>query len=159
MLHLLPFSLTELQNKKPLEIKSLLDLIPKTAPANSLWETIWKGFYPRIHDKSLDPTRWLADYHRTYVDRDVRDVLKVMNLDTFERFVRLTAARTGTELNLSSLAEDVGVSQPTAKEWLTALRIASLVTLLQPHSPVSLARRYRTRDRRRYRLWRPPLAC
>ncbi len=102
-------------------------------PQRRLWETLWAGFYPRIHDKDLSPTTWLADYHRTYVERDLRDVLRVMDLDAFERFVRLAAARTGQILNLASLAEDAGISQPTARHWLTALRIGSLITLLPPH--------------------------
>jgi predicted AAA+ superfamily ATPase len=89
---------------------------------------------------------WLADYHRTYVERDLRDVLKVMDLDAFERFVRLTAARTGHVLNLVSLAEDAGITQPTARQWLTALRIGSLITLVPPHH-VSFRKRIRKRPK------------
>lgn len=145
---LLPLSLAELQARRP--------LVPEDAgrqksratrrPSAGLWETIWAGFYPRIHDKKLPPTAWLADYHRTYVERDLRDVLRVMDLDAFERFVRLAASRTGQVLNLSSLAEDTGVSQPTAKHWLTALRISSLITLLQPHH-ANFSKRLRRRPK------------
>jgi predicted AAA+ superfamily ATPase len=69
------------------------------------------------------------------------------HLDTFERFVRLLAARTAQELNLTSLAEDTGISQPTAKQWLTALRLAYVVTLLPPHH-----QNYRKRLRKRHKL-------
>ena len=114
--------------------------------SNNPWSTIWAGFYPRIHDKNLRPNRWLADYYRTYVERDLRDVLRVLDLDAFERFVRLAAARTGQELNLAALAADVGISAPTAKQWLTALRIGSVVTLLPPHH-ASFRKRLRKRPR------------
>ena len=135
ILHLLPLSTAELCGRPPVDIDILDKIESKLLPPPDLdiWKTIWTGFYPRIHDKNLDPMSWLADYHRTYVERDLRDVLKVMDLDLFERFVRLTAARTGQVLNIASLSEDVGVTQPTAKRWLTALRISFIITLFQPH--------------------------
>ena len=102
-------------------------------PKNSLWETLFTGFYPRIHDRGLDPTKWLGAYTRTYVERDLRDVLRVMDLDAFERFLRLAAGRTACELNLNSLASDAGITRPTAHAWLTALRIGSVVMTLPPH--------------------------
>jgi len=147
LLRLLPFSVSELLDRPSFELQPASGERSGMPPSRGLWETLWQGFYPRIHDKQLDPTRWLADYHRTYVERDLRDVLKVMDLDAFERFVRLAAARTGTELNLSDLGADAGISQPTAKSWLTALRIGSLITLLPPHHD-----NYRKRLRKRPKL-------
>lgn len=147
ILRLLPFSLGELFGRDPLDPRLLTG--PPTGqepPPRHMWDMIWTGFYPRIHDKRLDPQRWLSDYFRTYVERDLRAVLRVMELDTFERFVRLAAARTGTELNLLSLAEDTGISQPTAKTWMGALRIGSIVTLLPPHHE-SYKKRLRKRPR------------
>ena len=91
------------------------------------------GFYPRIHDRGIDPTVWLADYYRTYVERDVRETLNVGDLETFGRFVRLCAGRTGQLLNLSGLAGDAGVSHTTARRWLSVLEASFLVTLLRPH--------------------------
>lgn len=133
--HLLPLSVSELFNRKPVDPQTLTKSAARqaTVPAAGLWDTIWAGFYPRIHDQGLSPASWLASYHRTYIERDLRDVLKVMDLDAFERFVRLAAARTGQVLNTASLAEDAGISQPTAKHWLAVLRIASLIRLLPPH--------------------------
>jgi predicted AAA+ superfamily ATPase len=147
VLRLLPLSLAELLDREPIDPMALPDVEPGTTPADPHWKAVFTGFYPRIHDRQLEPTRWLADYHRTYVDRDLRDVLRVMDLDAFERFVRLCAARTATELNLASLADDAGISQPTAKQWLTALRIGSLVTLIQPYHES-----YRKRLRKRPKL-------
>lgn len=134
---LMPFSLTELRGRPAPDV-TRLDAPGAGAPAPAQepqdpWRTLWTGFYPRIHDKGLEPRPWLADYHRTYVERDLRDLLRVMDIDGFERFVRLVAARTGQELNLSSLATDAGISQTTAGQWLTALRTSYLVALLQPY--------------------------
>lgn len=132
--HLLPLALTELESRAPLDLEQLIESSAKPyKPSRSIWETVWTGFYPRIHDKGLDPQRWLADYHRTYVERDVREILNVMDTDGFERFVRLVAANTAQELNLSSLAADAGISQPAAKQWLAALRTSWLVAWVQPH--------------------------
>ena len=147
LLRLFPLSLAELLDRAHLDPSALESVSSRTAPGVNRWEVLWAGFYPRIHHMNLAPDQWLADYYRTYVERDLRDVLRVMDLDTFERFVRLTAARTGQELNLTSLAEDVGISQPTAKQWLTALRIGYLVTVLPPHHA-----NFRKRMRKRPRL-------
>jgi len=146
VLKLLPLSVAELLGRPLVGAADLLEQTPAPPPDQERWEMIWRGFYPRIHDQGLDPVRWLADYQRTYVERDLRDILRVMDLDGFERFVRLTAARTGTELNLADLAQDAGISQPTARSWLTALRVGSLVVLLQPHHQ-SFRKRLRKRPK------------
>ena len=93
-----------------------LDAPPRRGipPELDPWPTIWVGSCPRIHDQTLLPDRWLADYFRTCVERDLRDVLRVLDLDAFERFVRLAAAGTGQESTLAALAEDAGITQPTA---------------------------------------------
>jgi len=91
------------------------------------------GFYPRIYDKSLEPQKWLANYYRTYLERDVREVLNVGDLETFGRFVRLCAGRCGQLLSLSSLASDAGISHTTARRWLSILETSFLVYLLRPH--------------------------
>jgi len=96
-------------------------------------EAAFRGFYPRIHDKGLDAADWLANYYRTYVERDVRDILNVADLEVFGRFVRLAAGRNGQLLNLSSLANDCGVTHTTARRWLSILETSFLVALLRPH--------------------------
>jgi len=148
ILRLLPLTLAELTGRKSVDPRNL-DSTPRSVSPPKLdpWAAIWAGFYPRIHDQGLPPDRWLADYIRTYVERDLRDVLRVLDLDAFERFVRLAAARTGQELNLTALAADAGVSQPTAQAWITALRIGFIVTLLPPHHA-----NFRKRLRKRPRL-------
>lgn len=148
ILRLLPLTLAELTGRKPMDPRRL-DSLPRhpTPPGSDPWATLWAGFYPRIHDQGLPPDRWLADYFRTYVERDLRDVLRVLDLDAFERFVRLVAARTGQELNLTALAADAGISQPTALAWITALRVGFIIALLPPHHA-----NFRKRLRKRPRL-------
>lgn len=88
---------------------------------DDLWTVLWTGAYPRIYDRGLDPGRWLADYATTYVQRDVRQVLNVTDLEAFGTFLQLVAGRTASELNLSSLSGDVGVTHPTVRAWLSVL--------------------------------------
>jgi predicted AAA+ superfamily ATPase len=89
--------------------------------------------YPRIHAHRLAPREWLSGYVQTYVERDVRDVLNIGDLEAFDRFLMLMAGRTGQLLNLSSLASDCGISQPTARRWLSVLEASGVVVLLRPH--------------------------
>ena len=93
---------------------------------------IHRGGYPRIHADGLDPAVALGDYFATYVERDVRQLVELRNLDAFRRFVRLCAGRTGQILNLASLAGDVGVSGHTARAWLGLLEASFVVRLLTP---------------------------
>jgi hypothetical protein len=101
----------------------LLNLLPLSfdavqrfeAPPRDLWSTLWNGGYPRIHDRRLLADEWLADYVATYIQRDLRQVLNVTDLATFTNFLRLVAARTGQEVNLSRLGGDAGVSHNTAR--------------------------------------------
>ena len=96
-------------------------------------EMIYTGFYPRIYDQGIEPSQAYADYFETYVERDLRQLVNIRNLSLFQRFVRLCAGRCGQLLNLSSLADDVGISQKTAREWITVLEASYIVFLLQPY--------------------------
>ncbi len=98
----------------------------------TLEEALLTGGFPRILDRNLDPARWLASYVATYVERDVRTVTNVGDLVAFQRFLELCAGRTGQLLNYSSLAGDCGISQPTAKAWLSVLETGFVVLRLPP---------------------------
>lgn len=113
LFHLLPFSWNEI-TRFP-EYPQTLD------------EALLSGCYPRIFDSKLDPSDWLSAYVNTYIERDVRMISKIGDLGTFQRFVELCAGRTAQLLNLSSLAGDCGISQPTAKAWISILE-ASFMT-------------------------------
>ncbi len=136
VLHLLPFSQGELAGKPAMDIESIGKVTSPeagTEKADGLFDLMFKGFYPPIYDQGLDPQEWLANYYRTYVERDVRQVQNLGDFETFSRFVRLCAGRTGQLLNLSSLAADTGISVPTVKRWLSLLQAGFLVTLLSPY--------------------------
>ena len=95
-------------------------------------ELLFKGGYPRIHADGLDAQVALADYFATYVERDLRQLIELRQLDTFRRFVRLAAGRVGQLLNLSSLGADAGVSAPTSQAWITLLEASGIVHRVLP---------------------------
>lgn len=131
---LLPFSRAELERRKPLHPDEIGRVIPRRPPSqDTLFETLIKGFYPRIHDRGLDPQEWLRNYYQTYVERDVRSIKNIGDLDAFSRFVRLCAGRSGQLLNLASLGTDCGITHSTAARWLSVLEASFLVHLLRPH--------------------------
>lgn len=99
----------------------------------SLDAMLWTGGYPALYDRDVTPTDWLSNYVATYIERDVRALTRVRDLDTFTRFVRLCAARSGQLLNLTSLGNDAGVSSVTAREWLSLLRATYIVDLVEPY--------------------------
>lgn len=101
--------------------------------SNSPEKSIILGGYPRIYDKHLEATEWYLNYIETYIERDVRQITRVIELSTFERFLKLCAGRTGQLLNIASLATDAGISQATAKSWLSILQASYIIFLLQPH--------------------------
>ncbi len=120
VLRLLPFTLAEVRR------------LQGAVAAPDLANTLLAGFYPRIHDQRLNPSQALADYFATYVQRDLRHLAAVQDLQRFERFVRLCAGRTGQLLNLSSLGNDAGVSHATARAWIDLLQTSYIVHLLPP---------------------------
>ena len=94
---------------------------------------LFRGGYPELWKRALDPRDWFAGYVATYLERDVRDLTAVRDLVAFQRFLRLCAARTGQLLNLSSLATDGGISHSTATAWLSILETGYIVFRLTPH--------------------------
>ncbi|NQU64351.1 MAG: ATP-binding protein [SAR324 cluster bacterium] len=119
IIELLPFSINEIKDSYEIE---------------SIDELLFKGFYPRIYDQSLDPYQALEFYFRTYVERDLREISQIHNLSLFQRFVRMCAGRTGQLLNLSSLANSVGVTHTTAREWISLLEASYIIFLLEPYA-------------------------
>lgn len=94
---------------------------------------LYHGFYPRLWDQNLDPTQALGDYFETYIERDLRQLITIKDLNLFQRFIRLCAGRIGQLLNISSLANDTGVSHTTAREWISILEASYVMFLLQPY--------------------------
>jgi len=135
VLHLLPFSLAELLKREPISVNTIGQSVLKKAvePKKGLNETLFTGFYPRIHDRNLTPNEWLANYYQTYLERDVRNILNIGDLETFSRFIRLCAGRSGQLISLSAVASDSGISHTTAKRWLSVLEASFIIALLRPH--------------------------
>ena len=91
------------------------------------------GGLPRVHVQQIDPVNAYSDYFRSYVERDIRQLVNIRNLSAFELFVRLLAARVGQVVNLSAMAGEVGVSSTTLREWLTLLEASYIVFTLHPY--------------------------
>ena len=93
---------------------------------------MWQGLYPRVQTQGIAPSQAYSDYFETYVERDLRHILQIKDLSVFQRFVRLCAGRIGQLVNLNSLAADTGISQPTAREWLSVLENSFILYRLPP---------------------------
>ena len=110
-----------------------------------VWSTIHRGSMPELFaEKSFNWRNFYADYVKTYIERDVRSLAQVADEMQFLRFMEVCAAMTGQLLNLASLARDVGVSEPTAKRWLSILRAGGIVYLLKPYSNNVIKRAVKT---------------
>lgn len=97
-----------------------------TAP-DDLFSVLWQGAYPRIYDRNIPAHQWLADYTATYVQRDVRQVINIGDLQVFSGFLKLCAGRTAQEINLSALGSDAGVSHNTVRAWLSVLETSYII--------------------------------
>ena len=109
------------------------ELVCAGISAEDLDTHLFTGGYPTLYDRPVTPQHWFPAYVASYVERDVRQMLNVQDLDTFQRFVRLCAGRSGQILNLSSLAADSGITHNTARAWISVLEASYVVFLLQPH--------------------------
>lgn len=115
---LLPLSLAELTNDRIANV--------------SLDRLLYKGFYPAVWTSEVPATMMYQNYVRTYLERDVRTLLGVKDLDLFQKFLRLCATRVGSVFVASQLAGEVGTSANTIKSWLSILQASYIVILLQP---------------------------
>lgn len=118
-IHLMPFSIAELQKAK---------LLPVSDD-----ELMIKGFYPPVYDQKIPPGDWCPNYISTYIERDVRQIKNITDLIVFERFLKLLAGRTAQELNNSALSVEAGVDVKTIQSWIGILESSFLIYLLKPH--------------------------
>jgi uncharacterized protein len=118
ILHLLPLSAAE------------LGLTGDSADSATL---IHNGGYPRLWDSKIDPVDFFPSYIATYLERDVRSIAAIHDLTRFQRFIKLCAARTGQEINLSSLALDAGVNYNTISSWISVLETSFIIFRLPPY--------------------------
>jgi predicted AAA+ superfamily ATPase len=118
-LNLLPFSVSELQFGKFL--------------SDSDEEIIFNGFCPSIYHQKIRPNDWMPNYIRTYIERDVRQIKNVSDLLIFEKFMSILAGRTGQELNVTAISNEVGVDLKTIQSWIGILESSFIIYLLKPH--------------------------
>jgi predicted AAA+ superfamily ATPase len=116
-INLLPFTITELPEKESTNLNTL----------------IFKGFYPPIYDQNIKPEIWFPNYLRTYIERDVRQIKNISDLNVFEKFLKLSAGRIGQLLNMNSLSIETGVDIKTISSWLGILESSFIVYRLFPH--------------------------
>lgn len=119
-LKLLPFSIGELKDGNLLN--------------NNVYETIFKGFYPPLHDtaKHFSPDDWFNSYVDTYLDLDVESQINYSNLSVFKKFIQICATYSGQMLSMDSIARGIGVSAPTVKQWLSILESSFIIHFLEP---------------------------
>ncbi len=116
---LLPLSFSELKRA---------NLLP-----NDSSSMIFQGGYPRLYNDLIEPYNWFPNYIHTYLERDVRQIKNISDLAQFRLFMKLCAGRIGQLLNVSSLANDCGISIGTANTWISILEQSYIIFLLQPH--------------------------
>ncbi|MEL7119528.1 MAG: ATP-binding protein [Bacteroidota bacterium] len=117
--NLLPFSIEELKNTK--------------YHLSDYEDYIFKGFYPRIYDQSLSPNSWLLNYIQTYVERDLRQLINVLDLGIFRQFLAVCAGRIGQLVNFSDISNVLGISYQTVKRWLSILETSFIIYQLRPY--------------------------
>jgi predicted AAA+ superfamily ATPase len=119
LFELLGFSLTE---------------VPAQGGLQGCFERIYRGGYPEACLARVRPERYYAGYLATYLERDIRQIRSVHDLNLFQDFLELLAARSGSVLNISEVARDAGVNHQTARNWLSLLESTRIVYLLRPYS-------------------------
>ncbi|GHV62976.1 ATPase [Spirochaetia bacterium] len=138
ILDMLGFSLYEQDGKAAAQAPFLPSKTPPGILAKrnlaETYQIIWQGSYPEVIDKNADQRAlFYSSYIRSYLERDVRQLLNVENESAFQRFLSCAAARTGQELNLTEMARDAGIAPNTAKSWLSILETSGIVYLLKPY--------------------------
>ena len=114
---------TEYMNERSLHIKKY----------DNLWNHIQRGCMPELYDENIEWEPFYRSFVRTYLDRDVAELINVKNLLKFNSFMKCLAARTGELVNSDSIARDVGVTVKTIQEWTSILESSGIIRLLHPY--------------------------
>ena len=108
-----------------------------------IWEIIHKGSYPELYDIDREWQDFYSSYVATYLERDINELITTDSL-TFMKFLTAVAARTGELLNYANIAGEIGVSEPTVKNWISILERTGIIFVLQPFSSSALTRTIKT---------------
>ena len=104
----------------------------KIIPYKNIWQKIHRGSMPEIADSNIKWDQFYRSYIRTYINRDIRDLIKAANVTTFNKFLISIAARTGELYNAATIANDIGVSLKTVQEWTNMLEGSGIIKLIHP---------------------------
>lgn len=113
-------------------------------PYQNLWRTIHRGMYPEINVTEREWLDFYSSYVRTYLERDIREEIEIKDTIAFTKFLSAVAARTAQMLNYASVAQEVGVTQATVKNWISVLERTGILFLLQPYYSSHLTRAIKT---------------
>lgn len=149
-IELLPLSLREIMNStfnKPFlpTMEYILERRKTVQKPDNIWEIIHRGGYPELYEnRNMDWQSFYAGYVRTYLERDVRELSAVQDLDAFRRFMVAVAARTGQMMNCSNIADEVSKDAGTIKNWMSILEASGINYILEPYTPSALKRAIKT---------------
>ena len=115
-----------------------------TKKPDNIWEIIHRGGYPALQESNLDWNMFFSSYIKTYLERDVRELAAVQDLDAFRRFMVACASRTGQMLNYANIAEEVGKDANTIKNWVSILEASGIIYILEPFANSALKRVIKT---------------
>ena len=115
----------------------------KLVKYDNIWETIHKGFYPELYDVDREWQDFYSSYVSTYIERDINELIATDSI-TFTKFLTAVAARTGEMINYANIAGEVGVSEPTIKQWISILERTGIIFILQPYISNALKRAIKT---------------
>ncbi len=149
IIEMTPLSLREIMNdecKTP--FLPTLEYIQKrnnnVKKPDNIWKIIHRGGYPELQDTNMDWNMYFSSYIKTYLERDVRELAAVQDLEAFRRFMVACAARTGQMLNYANIAKEVGKDANTIKNWVSILEASGIIYILEPFSNSALNRIVKT---------------
>lgn len=149
VLELAPLSLREIQRdpcKQPFlpTLEYIMDRKKTAKNSGNIWEIIHRGGYPEVQDPAVDWSLFFSSYIKTYLERDVRELAAVQDIDAFRRFMVCCAARTGQMLNYSNIAREIGKDAGTVKNWISILEASGIIYILEPYLSSVLKRTIKT---------------
>ena len=147
---LFAFSDRELYKMKEPIFNPQIDVIRKVEPTkrlstNQIFERILKGSYPDVQaGREVSIENYYSNYIRTYIERDIRQLINIKNEIKFTKFISAVAARTGQEFNASKIATEIGIDGKTADDWISILKNTGIIYLLQSYTNNNATRAVRT---------------
>jgi predicted AAA+ superfamily ATPase len=146
LLELYPLSNREIENKKDSLFLPEYEMLEKREKSkrievDGIYEKILKGNYPELYsNEKIEKKAFFEAYIKTYIERDIRELISIRDETKFLKFIESIAVRTGQELNINDITNSVEINNHTAQDWLSILVSTGLVYLLQPYSNNNISR-------------------